>query len=53
MFVGVFFTGGKKWDAGDNQATGHKDYHTRKAEELEAKRIAEKKAEKEARKKKR
>ena len=26
-------TGGKKWDGGDNEQVGYKDYRTRKAEE--------------------
>jgi hypothetical protein len=35
--LSVLATGGKKWDAGDNQKVGYKDYRTRKAEEEERK----------------
>lgn len=33
LFLGVLFTGGRKWDAGDNQKAGYKNYHQRKAAE--------------------
>ena len=31
--LSLLATGGKKWDEGDNQRMGYKDYRTRKAEE--------------------
>ena len=31
--LGIIGTGGKKWDTGDNQKVGYKNYHQRKAEE--------------------
>lgn len=31
LFLGVVFTGGRKWDAGDNQKAGYQNYHQRKA----------------------
>lgn len=33
LVLGVIGTGGKKWDSGDNQKVGYKNYHQRKAEE--------------------
>jgi hypothetical protein len=33
ILVGYIVTGGKKWDGGDNQQVGYKNYHQRKAEE--------------------
>ncbi len=33
LFLGVLFTGGRKWDAGDNQKAGYKTYRQRKADE--------------------
>ncbi|MCL2630971.1 MAG: hypothetical protein FWD49_05570 [Firmicutes bacterium] len=33
LFLGILATGGKKWDSGDNQKVGYKNYHQRKAEE--------------------
>ena len=42
--LSLFATGGKKWDEGDNERMGYKDYRTRKAEE-EARRAEEEKDE--------
>ena len=36
LFLGVLFTGGRKWDAGDNQKAGYKTYRERKKEEENA-----------------
>ena len=36
IFVGILVTGGRKWDAGDNQRVGYKNYQQRKAEEEKA-----------------
>lgn len=33
LVVSVLFTGGKKWDEGDNQKAGYKNYYQRKEEE--------------------
>lgn len=33
IFLGILFTGGKKWDQGNNKNIGYKTYHERKAEE--------------------
>ncbi len=33
LVLGLLFTGGKKWDEGDNQKVGYKNYYQRKAEE--------------------
>ncbi|MCL2556689.1 MAG: hypothetical protein FWE03_06735 [Firmicutes bacterium] len=33
LIIGMFAVGGKKWDHGDNQSVGYKNYHQRKAEE--------------------
>lgn len=33
----ILAVGGKKWDQGDNENVGYKDYHTRKKEEEEQK----------------
>lgn len=33
LMLGMVATGGKKWDEGDNQAAGYKNYHERKKEE--------------------
>lgn len=33
LVLGVLITGGKKWDTGDNQKVGYKNYYQRKAEE--------------------
>ena len=33
IVLGIIGTGGKKWDTGDNQKAGYKNYHQRKAEE--------------------
>ena len=35
LVLGIVATGGEKWDMGDNQKQGYKNYHQRKAEELE------------------
>ena len=40
--LSVLATGGKKWDEGDNQKVGYKDYRARKAEE-EARKAEEEK----------
>lgn len=32
IFIGILVTGGRKWDAGDNQSVGYKNYYQRKAE---------------------
>ena len=34
LVFGILATGGEKWDQGDNQKEGYKNYHQRKAEEL-------------------
>lgn len=36
LLIGLMVTGGRKWDAGDNQSVGYKNYHQRKAEEEKA-----------------
>ena len=36
LFVAILVTGGRKWDAGDNQTAGYKNYRQRKAEEEKA-----------------
>ena len=36
LFVAILVTGGRKWDAGDNQRVGYKNYYQRKAEEEKA-----------------
>ncbi len=36
LVVGIMVTGAHKWDAGDNQSVGYKNYHQRKAEEAKA-----------------
>ena len=36
LFVAILVTGGRKWDAGDNQTVGYKNYRQRKAEEEKA-----------------
>lgn len=41
MLLCILAVGGKKWDQGDNEVAGYKDYRTRKKEEEEAKRRAE------------
>ena len=33
LVIGLFATGGKKWDEGDNHKTGYKNYYERKKEE--------------------
>ena len=33
LMLGLLATGGKKWDEGDNNKVGYKNYHQRKAEE--------------------
>ena len=33
LVLGILITGGKKWDEGDNQKVGYKNYYQRKAEE--------------------
>ncbi len=33
LLLGLLATAGKKWDEGDNQKVGYKNYHQRKAEE--------------------
>ncbi len=38
LIISLFATGGKKWDQGDNQNVGYKDYRTRKKEQEEAER---------------
>ena len=35
IFLCVTVAGGKKWDTGDNQVTGYKNYHERKKEQQE------------------
>ena len=35
LLLSILFTGGKKWDQGDNKNAGYKNYHQRKAEEEE------------------
>lgn len=35
LLISTLFVRGKKWDAGDNQTEGYKDYRTRKAEQEE------------------
>ena len=42
LLIGIVVTGGRKWDAGDNQSVGYKNYHQRKAEEEKAAKQAEK-----------
>ena len=37
LVLGLLFTGGKKWDEGDNQKVGYKNYYQRKAEEEKSK----------------
>lgn len=37
LLVGVMVTGGRKWDAGDNQKVGYKNYRQRQAEAAKAK----------------
>ena len=37
LVLGLLFTGGKKWDEGDNQKVGYKNYYQRKKEEEDAK----------------
>lgn len=36
VFLGIVVTGARKWDGGDNQRVGYKNYHQRKAEEEKA-----------------
>ena len=36
IFLGIMVTGARKWDGGDNQRVGYKNYHQRKAEEEKA-----------------
>ena len=36
LFFGILVTGGRKWDGGDNQVVGYKNYRQRKAEEEKA-----------------
>ena len=43
IFVGILVTGGRKWDAGDNQKVGYKNYYQRKAEEEKAEKANQKK----------
>lgn len=33
LIISILVTGGKKWDEGDNQKIGYKNYHERKKEE--------------------
>ncbi len=33
LVLSILFTGGKKWDEGDNHKVGYKNYYQRKAEE--------------------
>lgn len=42
LVLGVLGTGAKKWDQGDNQKVGYKNYHQRKAEEEKAAKKASK-----------
>ena len=44
LLVGFIAVGGKKWDAGDSQKVGYKNYYQRKAEEEAAKKDGEDKA---------
>lgn len=39
VVIGLLAVGAKKWDEGDNQKEGYKNYYRRKAEEDEGKRI--------------
>jgi len=41
LVFGILATGGEKWDQGDNQKEGYKNYHQRKAEELEKQKAKE------------
>lgn len=41
LVLGVLITGGKKWDTGDNQKAGYKNYYQRKAEEEKNKKDGE------------
>lgn len=43
LLLGYMVTGGKKWDDGDNQKKGYKNYYERKAEEEKAKQDEENK----------
>ncbi len=45
--IGSLVLGGKKWDEGDNQKPGYKNYYERKEEERLAKEAAKEEAEKE------
>lgn len=40
--LGIIATGGKKWNEGDNEKVGYKNYYERKAEAEKAKKNAEK-----------
>jgi hypothetical protein len=42
LFIGILVTGGRKWDGGDNQNIGYKNYHQRKAEEEKAEKAGKK-----------
>ena len=37
LVLGLFITGGKKWDEGDNHKVGYKNYYERKKEEAKQK----------------
>ncbi len=41
LLIGSLVLGGKKWDEGDNQKPGYKNYYERKEEERQAKEAAE------------
>ena len=41
LVLGVLITSGKKWDTGDNQKAGYKNYYQRKAEEEKNKKDGE------------
>lgn len=43
VFIGILVTGGRKWDGGDNQRVGYKNYYQRKAEEEKAEKANQKK----------
>lgn len=47
LLLGYVVVGGKKWDSGDNQKVGYKNYYQRKAEEEKKAAEAAKEAEKE------
>lgn len=44
LLISTLFVRGRKWDAGDNQTAGYKDYRQRKAEQEAAEQAAAEKA---------